>query len=410
MIKFNSTFSFFSILLIISGLFNYYFVLNKYEYLIYILFIFISVVYFAKKILLPRSYLSNLIAFILITLVNYLITPYLPNFLYFVIGLIFTLLPFFHYILSYNYKFDDKQIITLIDTIVKFVLIIDCISILETYIFRTAVLDKRLIGTSIFWFQYLASFNNQALVLSLALFRISDKKKYLYMALLFALYAILTLQLKTYIGLLVILLCYQLVYNQKNIVIRLVRILPVTILAFVGLMQIDLISTKVNTYVDLYYLHTDGIARNELYNASIQIAVDKFPLGTGQGTFGSMPVNMYDSRVYYDYHIDNVYGLSKYHDVNFKMDTHWSSILGENGVLGTILYLLLFIHPIRYVSRYKNNFRDYYFIILACIIALMIESIVLNLASRLTFIMIYSGLTGIIVRRISDNNKATVII
>ena len=207
-----------------------------------------------------------------------------------------------------------------------------------------------------------------------------------------------------------ILLCYQQVYNQKNIVIRLVRILPVIILAFVGLMQIDLISTKVNTYVDLYYLHTDGIARNELYNASIQIAVDKFPLGTGQGTFGSMPVNMYDSRVYYDYHIDNVYGLSKYHDVNFKMDTHWSSILGENGVLGTILYLLLFIHPIRYVSRYKNNFRDYYFIILACIIALMIESIVLNLASRLTFIMIYSGLTGIIVRRISDNNKTTVII
>ena len=110
MIKFNSTFSFFSIILIISGLFNYYFVLNKYEYLIYILFIFISIVYFAKKILLPRSYLSNLIAFILITLVNYLITPYLPNFLYFVIGLIFTLLPFFHYILSYNYKFDDKQI------------------------------------------------------------------------------------------------------------------------------------------------------------------------------------------------------------------------------------------------------------------------------------------------------------
>ena len=92
------------------------------------------------------------------------------------------------------------------------------------------------------------------------------------------------------------------------------------------------------------------------------------------------------------------------------MDTHWSSILGENGVFGTILYLLLFIHPIRYVSRYKNHFRDYYFIILACIITLMIESIVLNLASRLTFIMIYSGLTGIIVRRISDNNKTAVIL
>ena len=217
MVKSHTVFVFFSLLILIGGLFNYNFILNQYEYFIYICYLCISIVFFSKKILLPPSYLICFVAYLFIVFVNYLVTTYSPNFLYFAIGLIFSLLPFFHYILSYNYKFDDNQIINYIDIIVKIVLIIDCISILETYVFHTVVPDKRLIDTSIFWLQYLASFNNLALVLGIALFKLTRKKKYIYIVLLFALYAILTLQLKTYIGLLTIFVCYSIIYSKRNL-------------------------------------------------------------------------------------------------------------------------------------------------------------------------------------------------
>lgn len=79
----------------------------------------------------------------------------------------------------------------------------------------------------------------------------------------------------------------------------------------------------------------EDIARTALYYQGMNISNDFFPLGSGQGTYGSIPVNIVYSQVYVDYNLSYVGGLGKDSEEDYKMDTHWASILGENGYLGT---------------------------------------------------------------------------
>src|SRR6185436_21024610 len=78
-------------------------------------------------------------------------------------------------------------------------------------------------------------------------------------------------------------------------------------------------------------------ARSALYHTSILIARDHFPLGTGLATFGSHASKLFYSRVYSDYGISEVYGLSP-RDSNFITDTFWPMVAGEGGVICLLAY------------------------------------------------------------------------
>lgn len=91
-----------------------------------------------------------------------------------------------------------------------------------------------------------------------------------------------------------------------------------------------------------YYFNNirDETARSVLLRTSFKIAEDFQPFGTGFGTFASaMSAEPY-SRVYYMYHIQNVWGLSKNYPI-FISDSFWPMILGQSGYLGLLIYILI---------------------------------------------------------------------
>lgn len=93
-----------------------------------------------------------------------------------------------------------------------------------------------------------------------------------------------------------------------------------------------------------YYFGTlrNESARALLTERSITIAADYFPYGTGWGTFGSaFSIEPY-SPVYRLYHLNRVWGLSPTYS-SFVSDTFWPMLLGECGVLGVLLYVIVLI-------------------------------------------------------------------
>ena len=89
------------------------------------------------------------------------------------------------------------------------------------------------------------------------------------------------------------------------------------------------------------YYQTDGSARAEITRASLRIARDFFPVGTGFASFGSVfsAQGSYYSPVYYEYGLNEIWGLSP-DDTFFLSDTFWPTVLGQFGVLGLLLYLV----------------------------------------------------------------------
>jgi hypothetical protein len=79
-----------------------------------------------------------------------------------------------------------------------------------------------------------------------------------------------------------------------------------------------------------------------LYLVSAQIAWDYFPFGAGLGRFAGHISMKYYSDIYYQYSISHIWGLTgEEGDASFGMDTYWPYVLGELGVLGFILFLIL---------------------------------------------------------------------
>jgi O-Antigen ligase len=78
-------------------------------------------------------------------------------------------------------------------------------------------------------------------------------------------------------------------------------------------------------------------ARVALYQASLLVARDHFPLGAGLGRFGSWMSRTEYSDLYHEYGLDRVYGLSPQNPV-FITDTFWPQVLGELGVIGLAAY------------------------------------------------------------------------
>jgi hypothetical protein len=83
----------------------------------------------------------------------------------------------------------------------------------------------------------------------------------------------------------------------------------------------------------------DTPARLALYETSVRIAVDRFPLGVGLGRYGSWLSRTTYSDVYRQYGLDRIYGLSPANP-GFITDTFWPQILGEAGVIGAVAYLV----------------------------------------------------------------------
>lgn len=160
-----------------------------------------------------------------------------------------------------------------------------------------------------------------------------------------------------------ILIYYFVFYRKKQLTFK-------TLLLFV-----PLILFMVGDQIEYYFfsdIQSDS-ARYQLLMASISIAKDSFPIGTGFGTFGSYMSAIYYSPVYRIYGISNVHGLIE-GATYFTSDSFWPMILGETGIVGLISIVLVIIRMIKRLQKIKNLDLSLYASGLVCISYMLIIS------------------------------------
>lgn len=126
--------------------------------------------------------------------------------------------------------------------------------------------------------------------------------------------------------------------------------------------------------ISFYYLSHDDVARNILTSKSIEIAKDYFPLGTGFGTYGSYISGVYYSSLYYKYDLYKIWGISK-NNTSFLSDTFWPMIIGQFGLIGTIIYAMILGLIYKNIQKcFDKNNINLYISKMICIAYLLISS------------------------------------
>lgn len=123
------------------------------------------------------------------------------------------------------------------------------------------------------------------------------------------------------------------VYFVKN---RLNFKSPKTIIYAVLLVTVILMVTW--TRFDTYYvsgLSNDQLARPMTYKTSLQILWDYFPFGSGMGSFACNGAWKYYSSLYYDYHLNEVWGLDE--GGGFICDAYYPT-LAQFGIVGVFFF------------------------------------------------------------------------
>ena len=83
-------------------------------------------------------------------------------------------------------------------------------------------------------------------------------------------------------------------------------------------------------------------ARGHLMTTALSVFQNFFPLGAGFASFGSGVTKTIYSPLYYQYGLQNVYGLAP-NNPSYLTDTFWPVVLAQFGFLGLIIWLLLLI-------------------------------------------------------------------
>lgn len=115
------------------------------------------------------------------------------------------------------------------------------------------------------------------------------------------------------------------------------------------------------TQLEFYFFSEVGenTARFLLLTTAFNIVKDYFPLGTGFATFASYYSSVDYSPIYYMYDIYNVYGISEVHPV-YITDSFWPMILGQTGIIGTIIYILIIRNLYKQIKMIKDKNKYYY--------------------------------------------------
>lgn len=369
-----------------------------------------------RRFLIPRNYLLIMLLMAGLIAVNAVVSKYSPSPKYVLMGTAITFMPFLLFAISYNFRMTDGEIHRYVRWFLIVMAFFTFLVYVDSFVLHTAdtMFQNGVLSSGIVFFGNYSSLCNQALVLIMAEHYRTGKKKWLVFAAFLIVTIILTNQLKAILGMMLVLTGY--VFYLTNVK----RWVKMTI-SSLGLAAIIVILSVSASFMLKFENYLDSntaedayakIARPALYYRAFEMAADFFPFGTGQGTYGSVPVNIVGSRVYSDYELDKIWGLGDDTDFSFKMDAHWASILGEMGYIGAILYLLLFFYPARKISRKmegedEKTRRYYIYIIRMGILTLFAEAIVLALPKSFSFMIIYAGLAGLIMNRKSSKTLWT---
>lgn len=88
------------------------------------------------------------------------------------------------------------------------------------------------------------------------------------------------------------------------------------------------------------YFLTPTSARSLLTQYGFAIAFQCFPLGSGFATFATYMSGVYYSPLYYEYGLNNIWGLSPAYPA-FITDTFWPAVVAQFGFLGLAAFVVL---------------------------------------------------------------------
>lgn len=376
-------------------------------YVFFILF-WVYFIFKTKKMSVPKDDQTHLFAaavLLILFFINFFVSKYKLPFFLFLFAAFVTFIPFITFFISDRLFFTTKDVIDFCDGHIKLALLISCINLIETIVLPAAHISYSFLNSNVFMLGYSTSYMSICALLCFGNYYLTKRKKYIRFLAFLSIVIIASVQLKAIAGLLIVYFMYVMIFTKTS---KLQKILLSAIGVGLAVFIISLsttISGKISYYKELYggeSSHED-IARVALYYQSLKMAENCFPFGTGQGTFGSIPAKITRSQVYEDYNLSGVWGLSFDGDLNFMMDTHWASVLGEQGFIGSVIYVFLLLIPLRrlkYVKKWPMRHRNYvYFVVLTCYICVFLESIALPLINRLCFVFMYAGLCSVITNR-----------
>lgn len=100
----------------------------------------------------------------------------------------------------------------------------------------------------------------------------------------------------------------------------------------------------------------ESLARPFLYLTSFYIFLDYFPFGSGLASFGTMASGDSYSNIYYQYDLNNIWGLSPdFH--SFVADTYYPS-LAQFGILGLVLFVFFWVRILKEAIFYLKKTAD----------------------------------------------------
>jgi hypothetical protein len=381
-----------------------------FRHIIIVIFFAINWGFYRNRLFLPRNYKLALISIFLFLLIGWFFKP--SQLLNYILGIWFAFLFVIMFILGASTKSKRKTILQIFNSLLVFFLLVSIFPISEGLI---GDVELRWIPTLFREMGAYSAAMNIGTIIGISMYIITSKKRYLYIAGYFSFGILLTILKKTIVSNIIVWIAFFIFHGSSKIKMKLIWFFMLFIATgyyIVGDMLIDNINENAQYLEDV---GSSGHVRIGMYLASIKIATDSFPFGSGMGTFGSLAsiIGGY-SQTYFDYGVSNI-GSNSPADVDAGhhtlLDTYWPHIIGELGIIGTVLFLYIWIFPTRLSFSLLKSSTDLYikglsFYITLIIITISWEGLTLYTPEIPSFIILHSGLSGLCYFHISRNTTS----
>jgi hypothetical protein len=355
--------------------------------------------YYKISILLMSFYLLVAFLFVKVGKLNY------------ILGIGFTFLFVILFVVASNIRTNINIVVNILKGLVLFLFIMSILPVIEGI---TLGIAREAHGI----FREGGAFGaamNIGSILGLTLYIITKKEKYFLISIFLTLGVLLSTIKKEIVNNFIIWLSFIIFQKSYKMAFKIVLFLVPCLILGMLITGPQLIENIRSNTRYLESAGSEGHVRVAMYIASLKIASDYFPFGSGMGTFGSLAsiVNGY-SKTYYDYRVAKIGSnspkdLAKGHFT--LLDTYWPHILGELGFIGGVFFLLIWLFPlassikIMRSGQHPDIINGLCFYVIMTIIIMTIDGFALYTPESPAFIILHSGIVGLCYYHISKSKK-----
>ena len=322
-------------------------------------------------------------------------------------GIFHTVQPALIFALFLLLDLPKNEILNILKWLNVFILACTAIAFVESFLTKDNPFGMYLINT---WSLYAHKTYQSAwlsinVVGNLYLFRETRKKRYLAFAVFCVFAVILVGRRKSFVSAVMAFALFLLLDGSWKERAKKILLATALLAAFLGTVGQPFLKRFFGVSAYVAADATDTQARTALTAKSFVIANDYFPWGSGIGTFASAPAAERYSPLYYKYDLYTVRGLEPFAGegsvTTFLLDTYWPHIIAEFGYIGTLLFLALWLYPLRAFIRLPRSpgRTNTLFYTASAWIVILLESTGSTYPEQLQFIIVYCGITALLLRQ-----------